>query len=285
MKKWTALLLVGWMGVVSSFAQAQPTPRGGARPAPAGPKGEAKLRWVCHRLGLSEEQKQQVESLIVVYNAELADRKADVEGMRERMKGKFSEITDAKRQGDNEAVARLQEEMKQMMPDAAAEQSFFEALDSVLTPKQKERVAMLRERAKTASQSSMRPYHALKVALDLGLTREQVDRLESVLEAFREDVQTNRPKDQADRDQRVEKLVDSIRGILTPEQVTQYDEKIATLRLDAPAPKRTAAAESAGPAGPSGNRPRLLKPNPGQATPAPAREAPPTTGKSKDDEN
>lgn len=282
MTRWTTSVFVGWLGVVASFAQAQPAPRGGARTAEGGPKGEAKLRWICHRLGLDEQQKQQVESMIAVYQAELADLKSDVDGLRERMKGKFSEIQDARQRGDDAAVARLQEEMKLLMPEAAAERSFFEALDGILTPKQKERLEIVKQRVGSAQDVSMRPYHVLKVALDFGLTREQINRLETVLDAYRGDVQKNRPADQADRDLRVEKLVESIRGILTPDQVTQYDEKIAALRLDAPPPQRLDIAGPGAPGGPKGARPALIKPT-RVGQPAPARKAPPAS--EEDEEN
>ena len=76
MKRRVSILLIGLLGMFTAAAQMpQGHPAMPQRPAPedAGPQGEEKLRWICAQLRLNADQKQQAESLIAVYHAELKE--------------------------------------------------------------------------------------------------------------------------------------------------------------------------------------------------------------------
>ena len=90
-------------------AQVQPQVRRAPRrpdPTEQGPKGEAKLRWICKQLDLSDQQMQQVEALIAVYQATLAEDRENPEDLMKRLKDKLAEIRNAEAAGEAERARR-----------------------------------------------------------------------------------------------------------------------------------------------------------------------------------
>lgn len=232
-----AAILLGVTGILSAWAQVPPATRPAARtPEEPALRGEAKLRWICKRLQLNEPQTQQMEALITAYNAELAEYQKDPAEMAHQLQEKSAEIQAARAAGDEQRVEKLRQELRELAPEARAEKTFFERLEQSLTEAQKTRLPQLRELAKDPKSASLRPFHVIQAARELGLSPDQDRRLEEVLETFRKNQMVDRPKDFTAMEERVEQLVQDVRAVLTAAQAAKFDDRIATLRFSAPAP-------------------------------------------------
>jgi len=237
MRKRAAAIILTATGVFSAWAQIPPTARPATRPAEEPTlRGEAKLRWICKRLSLDESQTQQMEALITAYNAELAEYQKDPAEMARQLQEKSAEIQAARAAGDEARVEQLRQELRELAPEARAEKTFFERLEQVLTEPQKARLPQLRELAKDPKSASLRPFHVVQAARELGLSPEQDRRLEEVLDTFRKNQMVDRPKEFSAMEERIEQLVRDVRAVLTAAQAAKFDDKITTLRFSAPAP-------------------------------------------------
>ncbi len=246
MKRSVSILMVGAVLVAVAAAQnpiplerIQPPP--GFRqssPAPAddqsGLQGERKLRWICKQLRLNDEQMQQAEALIAVYNAELKAMEQEAVELLQRIQDKYAQIQAAKAQGDTQAVQTLQEELRNMAPGVQAENHFFEGLQEVLNDEQKERLPAIRKRAAAAAEIMLRPVHVLRAVRKLELTSAQDQQVEKILAGFRQKQVTSRPSNQQAAEEQVDQLVADIRAVLTEEQAPVFDREIAALRDDPP---------------------------------------------------
>ncbi len=210
-------------------------PRAGAEAS--GPQGEQKLRFICRQLHLNDEQMQQAEALIAVYNAELKDMEQNAAELLQKIQDKYAQIQAAKARNDDETVRILQDELRNMAPGVAAENHFMEGLKQILTDEQKARLPAALKRAESAGDISLRPVHVVRAVLKLGLSEDQQTRLEAIMEKFREVQVTSRPTTPQAADEQVNALVAEVRGILTPEQAQRFDQEIARLRDDPPPAK------------------------------------------------
>ena len=226
----------------AALAAGQPTGaamRPATPPQEEGPKGEAKLRWICKQLKLTDAQKSQAEALLTEYRAALAEQSTPEKSqeLMAQIRDKFAEVQKARADGNMELARKLQEEMKQMSPGRRAEDAFFEGLEQALTPEQRESLVRVRAQAESIGDISLRPIHVLRAARALELTTEQQQRLEQVTAEFRTEVSTN-PPGKDDTGERVEKYVERVRGLLTPAQLAKFNAEIEDLRGGAPPPVR-----------------------------------------------
>lgn len=233
-----SLSLLGVLLTVTAvFGQVQQARPAGPRPAGDGAlQGEKKLRWICKQLRLDEEQMQQAEDLITIYNAETKDLQANAGELMQRIQDKFAELQAAKSANDPEKVKKLQEELRNLAPEKQTETHFFEGLQQVLTAQQKEKLPAIIKRAEAGGDTSLRPVHVLRAARKLGLSAEQVQKLETITGDFRTLQATSRPADSDAAEKRVDDLIGKVRAILTAEQATAYDKAIEELRESPPPP-------------------------------------------------
>ncbi len=247
MRRLVSLTIIGL--ACSAFAAAQiqplrpgqPRARRQAKQAP-GPEGEDKLRWVCKQLQLDEQQWQQAEALIAVYQAELEDVNADPTALLRRIQDKYAAITAAKADGNLELAEKLQAELKNMAPSRKAENDFFDGLKQVLTDEQQAQLPKILAQADTVGDISLRPIHVLRAARATSLTADQQDRLETVIQGLRKRMATSKPEDKAETDRLLAQFVDDVRALLTPEQVEKFDAQIETWRGNAPSATPVKAA-------------------------------------------
>lgn len=243
MRRGVFLLLVGVFCLAAAAAleaQIREIPqRAVQRSKPPGttdPLNEDRLRWVCRQLRLDKLQMQQAEALLAVHGAEMKDLEKNATQLLEDIQKKYMEIKAAENDGNVELANRKREELRELGPGVKQESSFFEALEEILTSEQKAKVAKLRRKARTLKEIALRPVHVLRAARRASLSMEQLGRLEKILDEFRNQVVGKRPEDPKEGAQRVEKLVQDIRAILTPPQAEIYDQQIEELRAAPPAP-------------------------------------------------
>jgi uncharacterized membrane-anchored protein YhcB (DUF1043 family) len=227
--------------------QVEPPRPGQRRPPPAetGPQGEQKLRWICKQLRLDEKQMQTAEALIQVYKAEIEEQKKDPSALLQRIQDKYAEVRAAQSDGNTELAKKLQAELKELAPGTQAESHFFKDLEPALNPDQKEKLPAVRKKAETVGDVSMRPVHVIRAARKLGLSAEQDQKVESILEEYRKNIASNKPDSPEASAERVDKLVQDVRAVLTPAQAQAFDKGIEELREAAP--PATALPAAAGP--------------------------------------
>jgi hypothetical protein len=233
--KWFALFVV-ITAAVPALSQPPPTQAPGARRGQPEPslQGEQKLRWVCKQLKLDEPQMQKVDALIQVYKAEVEEQRQDPAALLQRIQDKYAELRAAESDGNAEKARQLRAELKEMTPGAQAEGRFFTDLEQVLTEEQKTRLPAVRKRAESVGDVAMKPVHVLRAAQKAGLTAEQNQKLEALAEAFRGEIVANRPENPQAAAERVDKLVDQVRELLTPAQRPAFDKEIEEVRDNPP---------------------------------------------------
>lgn len=200
-------------------------------------RNEKKLRAICEQLDLTEQQEQQVEALLAKYRADLAAYKSDMESILRRVRDIYAEVEDARAAGDDERVRELQQQARDLAPSNQAQDEFFDSLQQFLSEPQKAQLAQLRTRGVLTKPSNMNPAHVLKAALSLDLATDQRAKLETSLAEFRSGSWERAEGRRLSSSDRAEKLITVISPLLTPEQETKFNELIADLRVDAPAPE------------------------------------------------
>lgn len=236
MTRGVCLLIVGLLGVALAWAQLYPSRQ--PKPQQSGPKGEAKLRWICKQLQLDEMQRQQAEALIPIYDATLAKLRESGAKLMEEIQALYTELREAIEAGDKEREKELRAQLADMAPLKQAEKAYFDALEQVLTEEQKAKLPEIRKRAETVGDIAMRPVHVLRAARKHPLTREQHIQLEKVLEEFRASQTGTPPQNEGARSEKMDQLTKDVRAILTAQQAEEFDKQIADLRDGAPAAER-----------------------------------------------
>ncbi len=310
-------MLPVWIGVLAwvSVAGAQTSAPARRAPVPEDRelKGEPKIRWVCDRLSLNDEQKQQMEALIGGFYAEMAAMEGDAQPIMMRIRDKYGEIQKALADKNYDLVEKLQIELRNLAPTTMAENHFFEAFEPILTPEQKAKLPQLREDVKFAeapptrqpvqppppptqgqppaqkveppppaqnSQPPPTPPGANAVRPIHVLLAARDVNLSSEqhrwLEKVLDEYRTNLktpPKDAPAPDDKVAGLVQSVRAILTPAQATEFDKKLEIRRATAPPPPPPPPPP---PAQQRRTMPPQVPPAPQAQPPAPAQPTPPT---------
>jgi hypothetical protein len=249
MRRCAYLILAGWClasWAVGQAPQAPPPPPARQPPQarPPGPprqpaeaaplQGEAKLRWVCKQLRLDEPQTQQSEALFATYQAEMKDMEQHTAELLKGIQDKYAEVKAARDAGDEGRAKILQDELRALAPDMQAETHFFDGLQSVLNPEQKNRLPAIRKRAEVPGGQSLKPVYVLRTARKLALTPEQDRQLEKTLDDYRTSAQGG-PADKGQApEERVEQFITAVRAILTPAQAATFDKNVEALRENPP---------------------------------------------------
>lgn len=214
-------------------------------------RGEAKLRYIGRRLGLNAEQQKTFDTYLDTYRVTIEAEAQNQTAYLTQLKELITQQTEAEKAGNTAEAERIRQEINLTRPGARAEQEFFLNLEKVLSPPQKETLALLRMHAERPGGLELSSLYVLKTAKALSLTPEQarqIDRLESEARAAMNPTGAQPPPRESVRD----KLISEIRAVLNAEQQQQFDLRIDILRskpgdegasaaqpAPAPAPKPT----------------------------------------------
>lgn len=197
-------------------------------------QGADKLRYICKQLNLTDEQKQHVRSLLVIYEDEL---KVDPEDMRERLeriRSLYVELREAQDAGDEERADQLRTEMRDLAPGLRAEKNFYEALEPALSEEQLKLLSEIRKRLEKNPDVALKPVHVCRIALDQKLDQAQRLKLDDVMRDFRREIADRGELDESTRDELLNKFIKAVRDVLTSKQVAAFDQEVNKLRPDAP---------------------------------------------------
>jgi hypothetical protein len=162
MRRWIPLAMIASV-TLTAWGQA---------PSGARLQGEEKLRWVCERLDLNEEQEEQVEALLAAYNAQIKYYEENAVELLERVRDKYAELQKARADNDEEAVERLQRELQNLSPNRAAEITFYDALVQHLDENQMLELADLLEEVGEVRKQPEKPQGGSASATGGGEVRE-----------------------------------------------------------------------------------------------------------------
>jgi uncharacterized membrane-anchored protein YhcB (DUF1043 family) len=254
------LLATSWASAQPQLQQAPPQRKA---PPEAALQGEQKLRWVCKQLRLDEAQMQKADALLQAYKAEVDEQRQDPAGLLQRIQDKYAELRAAEAEGNAELAKKLRVELKEMTPGAQAESRFFTDLEQILTEGQKAKLPATRKRAESSGDTAMKPIHVLKAARKSGLTADQEKEVEKLLETFRNEIVASRPENAQAAAERVDKIVEQVRGVLTADQRPTFDKEIEALR-DNPPPATALQVPGAPTSPPPSGTPEPPVPPPGK---------------------
>jgi Spy/CpxP family protein refolding chaperone len=228
----------------SGLALAQlPGGPGGPPPAPRKPPlgKEARARYIMRQLDLTPDQTRQAEGLLESFS------KSD-QPSQEEFLGKVNALSEefkkAQAANDKKEMDRISEALRGLGTNSVEEPQFIDSLRGVLNDAQKAELDATLERLKSNTAGQLRPIDVYRAATKLGLSAEQNSKIEETLASYREQlVQSQQPRDPASidalRSTQIDNLVERIRPILTADQGSKFDKRVAAMRPEAPKPVPT----------------------------------------------
>lgn len=216
---------------------------GGPPPAPRKPPlgKDARARYIMRQLDLTPDQARQADGLLESFSKSDQPSQDEFLAKVNTLSEEFKKAEAAK---DKKEMDRISEALRGLGTNTTEEPQFIANLRGILTDPQKAELDKTIERLRTNSAAVLRPIDVYRAATQLVLSSEQSAKLEESLVAYREQlVQSQQPRDPAGidalRSTQIDNLVDRIRPILTPDQATKFDKRVAALRPEAPKPTAT----------------------------------------------
>ncbi|MBU0641028.1 MAG: hypothetical protein KKB50_19365 [Planctomycetes bacterium] len=191
--------------------------------------GQAKLKYMAAQLSLTESQQQSFDGLLEVYTAAINLSPAEMRDILERIRVVGDEIQAAKRAGDQERLKVLRDQMRLLSPTSRAEDEFFTSFTPLLTEEQTATLATVRQRLALNPGGALTPVDVVRVARACKLSQGQEKQLADIQQDFRKQISEVRSPDQETRTKLINGLITKVRGILTAEQTTSFDERITRL--------------------------------------------------------
>lgn len=243
MRRVAVLLTASLLPLAFAAAQAVVTnaKQPAANPANRGLQGEAKLRYILKQLDLDKEQKEHAETLLAVYEHDIQAERANAVNRIQEIRGILVEIQTAEKEGKKDEVERLKKSLENYRSGVVPERTFYEGLEAILKPEQKEVLTAVRARLQDNPDVQLTPADVAKVARDQKLNEEQTAKLTKLTEELRAKQQSTPAADAAAQAKLLEDFIKEVRGILTPEQAPAFDRQIEKMRPDPqPAPQAPA---------------------------------------------
>ncbi len=221
--------------LVASALGQQPTPirpgqlqRAPQQPQAAGPaplQDEAKLEFLVARLGLDEEQETKAQVLLDEYRVAYNDTsQMDMQLLSDLLK----QYSAAQAANDDASAEALRREIEEARPSTQARRQFMAGLTLVLTDAQKQRLADLEAWLEKHPTGKMSPGDILAEVMTMELSAEQHRRLGEVHRQFRERAARMRPTEITSSNMEQE-FAAAVREVLTAEQQTAFDKRIAVI--------------------------------------------------------
>ncbi len=189
--------------------------------------GDARMRYLLRQLDLDIKQRRYARELLdSIYNSgdpgiSLAEVHAIV-----------AEIEKARAAGDKKREQELAQELRDLARRADRDREFLMNMETVLTEKQKELLKRAQERLKANPSGAIRPIDIFRAARELDLDQQQRAKLDDLARKMRAELRKRRQITDGVRYQMINSLIYSVRELLTPEQLDQFDLQILRLRSD-----------------------------------------------------
>jgi hypothetical protein len=226
------MLLLGSIAV--SVGTALPAVAGSELPAAAVSEcerllGTDAIRYVLRQIDLTAEQAVFAEGLIeTMFSGDGLPPNINLDEVRDLWK----RLDRAKEIRNQEKIERFSNELRQMGLDLTGYEEFYSNLGPQLTENQKERLERARKRLERDPDGAVRPGDLIMIVRDFDLTDEQREKLIRVAHSTNKVLGfTLQPKPKL-RLKLTNACADSIRPILTPEQLAEFEFRVRTMRPD-----------------------------------------------------
>ncbi|MGD8450716.1 MAG: hypothetical protein PVJ57_02760 [Phycisphaerae bacterium] len=265
------------LGLPALAQQDYPMPAMPQAPKPGTPRQatiQEKLRYICKQLDLNEKQKQHVEGLFVLLEAEANSPPEELQRLVDEIQDTYQKMMAAREAGDTERAEELRETLIGLSPIVAAERNFAEGLMPALTEEQRAKFEYWRKKLEHVTDLSLKPLDVLRLAATYNLNDEQRAKVNDLRNKFRNAVALL----QGDREREtalLEQLIKDVAAVLDESVRAEFLKQIDKLRPDevAPAasdaPTSAPAAEATEPT-PVGQQPVLRANRPGRPPRLPA---------------
>lgn len=218
------------------------TPRANVPPTPAKSMSRGqRVRYIFKQLELTPDQRQQAEALL-----DSITGGAGVEGLSiEKVREVWGAIQQATQAGDQAAVDRYTEQLRQMGKQNAGsiedDQEFLTSLRSILTDEQKKTLDRVVGWLTRNPSGLMRPVDLFDICRELKLTEGQLKQMSQVEADCRRKANETQANDDKAREALSATVTSAISSVLTPEQRTQFEARIKRMTTADIAPEPVSA--------------------------------------------
>ncbi len=240
------MMRVNWMRglaavllAVSAWAQ-QPgaAPPNQYEPGGTYLEGADKVRWMLGQLDLTPAQKEDVESVVSVYQAQI-DRLNDKEVIAQiarDIQPVAIAFVQAREEGNEARMAELREQLEMMKPGVTEERELYGDLDTILTPAQRAELAKIQERlTRRKADVALWPVDVARAALATSPTTSQRRKVHEVLQRFRATIAERSAgpqgtaldlNDEATRKRLTDQLIKDVEAVLDDAQKQTFRRKL-----------------------------------------------------------
>jgi Spy/CpxP family protein refolding chaperone len=183
------------------------------------------IRQVRSELQLTDEQNARLDEL-------LAEQRAAMAARREELRPLWEELRAARRAGDEQRVAELEEQLRQQGPLMGNVEELFQKFEPALTDEQKEKLAELKERFTPRGQAVTDVRQVLQAARRLDLRPDQRQRIREISEEAA--TAARRARDNTARAKLAADVKQQILALLDTDQATRFEELLSRAARQAP---------------------------------------------------
>jgi len=189
------------------------------------PRGAARLEGMIEslpeELQLTPQQRQKYDELVATWRAARDQN-------REQRRALTRELTEAQKAGNEQ----LREELRQKLQEVRANRpsdAFYAGLEKILTGEQSEKLSEIRAAVSGGRerQQGLRVRSVVRAAGRLDLTKEQREAIREMTRQAMRQTREAKPEEHAQTEAQIaERLKKDITALLTPEQVTQFEQAL-----------------------------------------------------------
>lgn len=236
----TLAIIVAAVSAAGAAAQLQVRPAGNQPPPPAAKprpalQGAQRVQFILRQLDLTPDQQRHADGLVETYYGAAEARTIDIDMIRALAK----QMEDAQKAGNTAEYDKLQQQLRDIGQGSQDEPEFLDNLRSVLTEAQKAELTDVLERLKANPSGALRAVDVVREARRQKLSDKQAADLDAAISAHRARVNdASGPRDATPAEMKLARQLDefiaAVRAILTPEQATAFDARIARLKPEPP---------------------------------------------------
>ncbi|HOO16428.1 MAG: Spy/CpxP family protein refolding chaperone [Phycisphaerae bacterium] len=188
-------------------------------------RGAVRLEGMIERLPeelqLTPEQRQKYDELAAAWRAARDQN-------REQRRALTRELTEAQKAGNEELLEELRQKLQEVRANRPSD-AFYAGLEKILTKEQSEKLSEMRGvwGGPGERQRGLRVRTVVRAAERLDLTKEQREAIREITRQAMRQAREAKPEERAQTESQIaERLKKDITALLTPEQVTQFEQAL-----------------------------------------------------------
>ena len=182
---------------------------------------EGMIERLPEELQLTPEQRQKYDELAAAWRAARDQN-------REQRRALTRELTEAQKAGNEELLEELRQKLQEVRANRPSD-AFYAGLEKILTKEQSEKLSEMRGvwGGPGERQRGLRVRTVVRAAERLDLTKEQREAIREITRQAMRQAREAKPEERAQTESQIaERLKKDITALLTPEQVTQFEQAL-----------------------------------------------------------